>query len=155
MAELKEGVKAPDFKGINQNGKIIKLSDFKGKKLVLYFYPKDNTSGCTAEACNLSENYKQFLDNGFEIIGVSPDSVKSHQKFIEKHKLPFDLIADEKKEILTTYGVWGEKKMYGRTYMGVMRTTFIINENGKIEKIIKKVKTKEHSQQIFNELKLN
>ena len=155
MAELKEGVKAPDFKGINQNEKIIKLGDFKGKKLVLYFYPKDNTSGCTAEACNLSENYKQFLDNGFEIIGVSPDSVKSHQKFIEKHKLPFDLIADEKKEILTTYGVWGEKKMYGRTYMGVMRTTFIINENGKIEKIIKKVKTKEHSQQIFNKLKLN
>jgi len=154
MKELKEGQKAPDFTGKNQNEKEIKLSDFKGKKLVLYFYPKDNTSGCTAEACNLSENYKTFLDKGFEIIGVSPDSVKSHQKFIEKHNLPFDLIADEEKEILNAYGVWGEKKMYGRTYMGVMRTTFIINENGIIEKIIKKVKTKEHSQQIFKELNI-
>ncbi len=155
MEELKEGINAPDFKGINQDEKIIKLSDFKGKKIVLYFYPKDNTSGCTAEACNLSENYNDFLKKGFEVIGVSPDSVKSHKKFIEKHKLPFNLISDEDKKILTAYGVWGEKKMYGRTYMGVIRTTFIIDENGKIEKIIKKVKTKEHSQQIFNELKLN
>ncbi len=155
MSELKEGLKAPDFQGVNQNNETLKLNDFKGKKLVLYFYPKDNTSGCTAEACNLSKNYKNFINKGFEVIGVSPDSVKSHQKFIEKNNLPFDLIADEKKEILTAYGVWGEKKMYGRTYMGVMRTTFIIDEKNKIEKIIKKVKTKEHSQQIFNELKLN
>ncbi len=155
MNELKEGDKAPYFEGINQNEEIIKLTDFKDKKLVLYFYPKDNTSGCTAEAKNLTENYKAFKNKGFEVIGVSPDSVKSHQKFIEKHNISFDLIADDEKNILQNYGVWGEKKMYGRTYMGVMRTTFIINENGIIEKIIKKVKTKEHSQQIFNELKLN
>lgn len=154
MTEIKEGSKAPDFKGVNQNNETIKLSDFKGKKLVLYFYPKDNTSGCTAEACNLNDNYKDFLDKGFSIIGVSPDSVKSHQKFIEKYNLKFDLIADEEKQILETYGVWGEKNMYGRKYMGVNRTTFIINEKGIIDKILKKVKTKEHSQQIFKELNI-
>ena len=152
MIEL--GHKAPDFKGVNQNGEEIKLSDFKGKKLILYFYPKDNTAGCNAEACNLRDNYEEFLDFGYEIIGVSPDNEKAHQKFIEKFNLPFNLIADTEKEILQKYGVWGEKKMYGRTYMGVMRTTFLINEKGIIEKIIRKVKTKQHSEQIFNELEL-
>ena len=146
--------KAPDFEGINQNGEKIKLSDFKDKKLVLYFYPKDNTAGCNAEACNLRDNYDKFLNFGYEIIGVSPDNEKSHQKFIEKFNLPFNLIADSEKEILQKYGVWGEKKMYGRIYMGVMRTTFLINEKGIVEKIIKKVKTKQHSEQIFNELEL-
>jgi len=146
--------KAPDFEGINQNGKKINLSDFKGKKLVLYFYPKDNTAGCNAEACNLRDNYDKFLNLGYEIIGVSPDNEKTHQKFIEKFNLPFNVIADSEKEILQKYGVWGEKKMYGRNYMGVMRTTFLINEKGIVEKIIKKVKTKQHSEQIFNELEL-
>ena len=149
---IKEGEKAPDFKGINQNGEEIKLSDFKGKKLVLYFYPKDNTAGCNAEACNLRDNYNEFIKLGYEIIGVSPDNQKAHQKFIEKFDLPFNLIADTEKEILQKYGVWGEKKMYGRTYMGVMRTTFLIDENGIVEKVFKKVKTKQHSEQIFTEL---
>jgi peroxiredoxin Q/BCP len=151
---IEVGQKAPDFEGVNQNGEKIKLSDFKGKKLVLYFYPKDNTAGCNAEACNLRDNYEDFLNFGYEIIGVSPDNEKAHQKFIEKFDLPFNLIADTEKEILQKYGVWGEKKMYGRTYMGVMRTTFIIDEKGIIEKIIKKVKTKQHSEQIFTELEL-
>ena len=154
MAELKEGDKAPNFKGISQNGKEIKLADFKGEKLVLYFYPKDNTGGCNAEACNLRDNNEEFLKLGYKILGVSPDDEKKHQKFIEKFDLPFDLIADTEKEVLTAYGVWGEKKMYGKTFMGVKRTTFLIDENGKIEKIFKKVKTKEHSEQIFKEIKL-
>lgn len=154
MAELKEGDKAPNFKGISQDGKEIKLSDFKGEKLVLYFYPKDNTAGCNAEACNLRDNYDEFLKQGYRILGVSPDDEKKHQKFIEKFELPFDLIADTEKEILESYGVWAEKKMYGRTYMGVIRTTFIIDENSKIEKVFKKVKTKEHSEQIFKELEI-
>jgi len=154
MTELKEGDKAPDFKGISQNGKEIKLNDFEGKKLVLYFYPKDNTAGCNAEACNLRDNYDEFLKLGYKILGVSPDDEKKHQKFIEKFNLPFNLIADTEKEILTAYGVWGEKKMYGKTFMGVKRTTFLIDKNGKIEKILKKVKTKEHSEQIFKELKI-
>jgi len=151
---IEEGKKAPDFEGINQNGEKIKLSDFKGKKLVLYFYPKDNTAGCNAEACNLRDNYDEFLNLGYEIIGVSPDTEKAHQKFIEKFDLPFNLIADTEKEILQKYDVWGEKKMYGRTYMGVMRTTFLIDEKGIVEKVIKKVKTKQHSEQIFSELEL-
>jgi peroxiredoxin Q/BCP len=151
---IEEGAKAPDFEGINQDGEKIKLKDFKGEKIVLYFYPKDNTAGCNAEACNLRDNYNEFLNLGYEIIGISPDDEKKHQKFIEKFDLPFNLIADTEKEILQKYGVWGEKKMYGRTYMGVIRTTFIINEKGIIEKVIKKVKTKEHSKQIFKELDL-
>ncbi len=152
MAKLEEGQKAPSFSGRNQDGKIISLDDFKGQKVVLYFYPKDNTSGCTAEACNLNENLDDFVNKGFVVIGVSPDSEESHRKFIDKHGLKFDLIADTEKEILEKYGVWAEKKMYGKSYMGVVRTTFIIDENGVIEKIIDKVKTKEHSQQIFGEL---
>ncbi len=154
MTQLKEGDKAPAFTGKNQDGKTISLDDFKGKKVVLYFYPKDNTSGCTAEACNLNDHLDEFLKKGFAVIGVSPDSEASHRKFIDKHGLRFDLIADTEKEILEKYGVWAEKKMYGKTYMGVVRTTFVIDENGEIEKIFKKVNTKEHAGQIFGELAL-
>jgi len=149
MAQPKINEKAPAFKGVTQTKETISITDFKGKKLILYFYPKDNTSGCTAEARNLSENYNKLQEAGYEVLGVSPDSVKSHQKFSEKHQLPFPIIADTEKEILKAYGVWGEKKMYGRTYMGVKRTTFIINEDGIIEQIIDKVKTKDHTNQIL------
>jgi thioredoxin-dependent peroxiredoxin len=149
MIQLKEGMKAPGFEGIDQDGRSIKLSDFKGKKLVLYFYPKDNTSGCTAEACNLRDNWHLFVNKGYAIIGVSPDNEKSHKGFAVKYSLPFPLIADTSKKILNDYGVWGEKKMYGRSYQGVIRTTFIIDEKGIIEKIITKVDTSEHTQQIF------
>lgn len=141
MTTLKEGDKAPDFKGINQEGKEISLEDFKGKKLILYFYPKDNTSGCTAEACNLNENYSALTEKGYEVVGVSPDSTGSHRKFIATYNLSFNLIADTEKGILEAYGVWGEKSMYGRKYMGVLRTTFIIDGNGVIEKVITKVDT--------------
>lgn len=151
MSEIKINEKAPNFKGTTQTEKTVSLANFKGKKLVLYFYPKDNTSGCTAEACNLAENYEIMKEKGYEVIGISPDSVESHQKFTKKHNLPFPLIADTNKDILNAYGVWGEKKMYGKTYMGVKRTTFIINENGNIERIIDKVKTKDHTNQILNE----
>jgi len=154
MIELKDGDKAPYFIGKLQNGNEITLSDFKGKKLLLYFYPKDNTSGCNAEACNLRDNYTEFLELGYTIVGVSPDDEKSHQKFIEKFDLPFNLIADTEKTILNDYGVWAEKSMYGKKYMGVLRTTFLINENGIIDKIFTKVKTSDHSEQIFSELKL-
>ena len=150
MTQLQEGMKAPSFKGENQNGDAISLDDFKGKKLVLYFYPKDNTPGCTAQACNLNDNYSSFIDKGYEVVGVSPDDEKSHQKFIDKYDLKFNLIADTKKEIVEKYGVWVEKKMYGRTYMGVARTTFLINEEGVIEKIISKVDTKNHTSQIID-----
>ncbi len=149
MSALTEGSKAPYFEGLNQDGQPITLNDFKGKKLVLYFYPKDNTSGCTAEACDLRDNYNKFLAGGYSVIGVSPDSEKSHKGFIAKHSLPFPLIADTEKKILSDYGVWAEKKMYGRSYMGVLRTTFIIDEKGIIEKIISKVNTAGHSNQIF------
>lgn len=152
MTHLKEGEKAPYFEGINQDEKIIKLTDFEGKKLILYFYPKDNTSGCTAESCNLNDNYAELTAKGFEVLGVSPDSVASHLKFIAKHNFAFNLIADTEKDILQKYGVWGEKSMYGRKYMGVNRTTFIIDENGVIEKVFKKVKTKEHTAQILAEM---
>ncbi|MGQ1888817.1 thioredoxin-dependent thiol peroxidase [Thermophagus sp. OGC60D27] len=153
MNKLEVGQKAPAFSGKNQDGKVISLDDFKGQKVVLYFYPKDNTPGCTAEACNLNDNLDQFAEKGFKIIGVSPDSEASHQKFRDKYGLKFDLIADTEKEILEKYGVWAEKKMYGRTYMGVVRTTFVIDEDGLILKIFEKVKTKEHAEQIFEDLK--
>ena len=136
MTPLKEGDKAPYFEGINQDGEKITLDDFKGKKLILYFYPKDNTSGCTAEACSLNDSYSSLTEKGFEVVGVSPDSANSHLKFIAK-------------KILEAYGVWAEKKLYGRTYMGVVRTTFIINANGIIERIITKVNTKDHAKQIL------
>ncbi len=152
MTHLKPGDKAPYFKGVDQNGNEISLDDFKGKKLILYFYPKDNTPGCTAEACDLRDNYNLWLEKGYAVVGVSPDTVKSHQKFAEKYDLPFPLIADPDKEILKAYGVWGLKKNYGREYEGVFRTTFIIDENGTIEEVFKKVKTKEHTKQILEKL---
>ena len=148
MTPLKEGDKAPFFKGINQDGKEISLDDFKNKKLILYFYPKDNTSGCTAEACNLNDNYSALTEQGYEVVGISPDSPSSHQKFIAKYNLAFNLIADTDKTILQDYGVWAEKSMYGRKYMGVLRTTFII-ENGIIIKVITKVDTKNPTAQIL------
>jgi peroxiredoxin Q/BCP len=150
MILLKEGMKAPDFEGIDQNSKAIKLSDFAGKKVILYFYPKDNTPGCTAEACNLRDNWDSFLKKEFIIIGVSPDNEKSHKGFADKYSLPFPLIADTAKKILNDYGVWGEKKMYGKSFLGVIRTTFIIDEKGIIEKIITKVDTSGHTKQIFD-----
>src|SRR5512137_1994356 len=135
MAQLKEGMKAPDFKGTDQDGKEVKLSDFAGKKLVLYFYPKDNTPGCTAEACNLRDNYNELIKKGFAIVGVSMDSEKSHKGFASKYSLPFPLIADTSRKILNDYGVYREKKLYGRSFLGIIRTTFIINEQGIIEKV--------------------
>ncbi len=147
---LEPGNKAPDFTVNDQDGNPVKLSDFKGKKVVLYFYPKDNTPGCTAEACNLRDNYTRFQKEGYEILGVSTDNEKSHQKFIEKQELPFTLLADTEKDIHEKYGTWVEKSMYGRKYMGTARKTFIIDENGKIEKIIEKVKTKDHASQILH-----
>lgn len=146
---LEVGNVAPDFQSIDQNGNPIKLSDFKGKKVVLYFYPKDNTPGCTAQACDLRDNYEALQKAGYVVLGVSSDSVKSHQKFIEKQSLPFSLIADEDKSVHEAYGTWVEKSMYGRKYMGTARTTFIIDEQGKIAEIIDKVKTKEHTNQIL------
>jgi len=145
------GDKAPDILGINEKGEEIRLSNYKGKKIVLYFYPKDMTSGCTAQACNLRDNYNELRKAGYEVIGVSVDGEKSHQKFIEKYDLPFSLIADTDKKLVEQFGVWGEKSMYGRKYMGTFRTTFIINEEGVIERIItpKEVKTKDHSAQIL------
>ncbi|WP_185213378.1 thioredoxin-dependent thiol peroxidase [Sphingobacterium mizutaii] len=148
MAELKVGDKAPQFTSKNQNGEEIKLSDFKGKKVILYFYPKDNTPGCTTEACNFRDNYQSLLKDGFEVIGVSIDSEQSHQKFISKFELPFNLVSDEDKKIVEDYGVWVEKNMYGKKYMGTARTTFIIDEEGIIQHIIKKVDNKNASQQI-------
>lgn len=145
------GDKAPETLGINEKGEEIRLSDYKGKKLVLYFYPKDSTSGCTAEACNLRDNYDALRQAGYEVVGVSVDSEKSHQKFIEKNSLPFPLIADTDKKLVEQFGVWGEKSMYGRKYMGTFRTTFIINEEGIVERIIgpKEIKTKDHAAQIL------
>lgn len=154
MSILKEGDKAPVFQGLNQDNKEITLSDYKGKKVILYFYPKDNTPGCTAESCNLNDNYADLTKKGFEVIGVSPDSAASHLKFIAKFDFQFNLIADTEKTILEQYNAWGLKKMYGREYMGVLRKTFIINEDGVIQKIIEKVKTKDHTNQIFTELNL-
>nr|WP_319999387.1 thioredoxin-dependent thiol peroxidase [uncultured Draconibacterium sp.] len=154
MADLKVGNKAPDFEGINQNGEKIALKDFAGKKLILYFYPKDNTPGCTAESCNLNDNYDAWLEKGFDVVGVSPDSEKSHQKFIDKFGFKFNLIADTEKEILEAYGAWGLKKNYGREYMGVLRKTFVIDEEGVIVDIFEKVKTKDHTNQIIESLNL-
>lgn len=155
MALLAKGEKAPDFKGLNQKGEQISLSDYKGKKLILYFYPKDNTPGCTAESCNLSDNYDVWLNKGYEVVGVSPDSVKSHEKFANKYGFKFNLIADTEKEILQAYGVWGEKSMYGRKYMGVIRTTYVIDENGIIEEVFEKVETKDHTNQITKVLQID
>ena len=149
MTTLKEGDKAPDFKVINELGEEMTLADFLGKKLVLYFYPKDSTPGCTAESCNLRDNYADLKTKGFEVLGVSADGEASHQKFIKKHELPFHLLADTQKEVLNAYGVWGPKQFMGRTFDGIHRTTFVIDENGMIERVFTKVKTKEHTEQIL------
>lgn len=146
---LKVGSKAPDFAVNDQDGKVVKLSDLKGKKVVLYFYPKDMTPGCTAEACNLRDNYKSLLKQGYEVLGVSTDNEKAHQKFITKEKLPFRLLADTERKIHGLYDTWVEKSMYGRKYMGTARMTFVINESGIIEEIIEKVDTKNHTSQIL------
>ncbi|MEP2774110.1 MAG: thioredoxin-dependent thiol peroxidase [Fulvivirga sp.] len=146
---LSVGDKAPNFKVKDQDGNEIKLSDYEGKKVVLYFYPRDNTPGCTAEACNLRDNYEALQKAGYEILGVSTDDEKSHKKFIEKQSLPFKLLADTEKDIHEKYGTWVEKNMYGRKYMGTARKTFLIDEEGKIEEVIGKVKTKEHTAQIL------
>lgn len=145
---LSEGKKAPSFTAKDQDGATIKLSEFKGKKLALYFYPKDDTSTCTVQACNLRDGFKALAKKGIEVIGVSPDDEKSHTKFIAKHKLPFRIIADTDKKLVEKFGVWGEKKLYGNKYMGVFRTTFLIDDNGVIVKIISKPKVKEHSKEI-------
>ncbi|HOY31035.1 MAG TPA: thioredoxin-dependent thiol peroxidase [Bacteroidales bacterium] len=152
MITLKKGDKAPDFSGYDQDGNRLSLKSFYGKKVVLYFYPKDNTPGCTAEACNLRDNYSMLLDKGYAIIGVSADSPKSHKNFIAKYDLPFPLIADTDITICRIYGVWGPKKFMGRTFDGINRTTFLISEEGVIEAVITKVKTGDHTMQILNEL---
>lgn len=145
------GTKVPDLLGLNEKGEEIRLSQYAGKKLVLYFYPKDSTSGCTTEACNLRDNYAELRRAGYEVVGVSVDSAASHQKFIAKHELPFSLIADTEKTLVEAFGVWGEKSMYGRKYMGTFRTTFVINEEGIVERIFqpKEIKVKEHAEQIL------
>jgi peroxiredoxin Q/BCP len=151
MSKVKEGDQAPAINAVDQNGEKITLAEYKGKKVVLYFYPKDDTPGCTAEACDLRDNYSRFLSQGYEVIGVSADSESSHRKFITKYALPFRLISDPDKKVLQDYDAWGEKKMYGKSYMGILRKTYLINEEGVVEKIIDKVNTKEHTKQIFEE----
>ena len=147
MFHLKEGDPAPDFHGVNEKGEPVSLADYRGKKLVLYFYPKDDTPGCTAQACSLRDGYGELRQHGFEILGVSPDSAKKHTKFQEKYTLPFTLLADEDHAVAESYGVWGPKKFMGRAYDGIHRTTFIINEEGKIERILTKIDTENHAQQ--------
>ena len=149
MKNLKQGDKAPEINSLDQNGNLITLEQYKGKKVVLYFYPKDMTPGCTSQACNLSDNYNDLVNKGYDVIGVSCDSTKRHQKFIEKYKLPFNLISDEDQKVVNDYGVWQLKKFMGREYMGIVRTTFLIDENGIVEDIITKVNTKEHTTQIL------
>jgi len=149
MAVIKEGAKAPAFKGVDQHGKTVALADFKGQKVVLYFYPKDDTPGCTAQACNLRDNYKKLMKKGLQVLGVSVDSVASHVKFITKYDLPFSLIADEDKKIVDKYNLWGQKKFMGRTYMGTTRTTFLIDEVGIVQHIIEKPDTKDHTAEIL------
>ena len=154
MGLIKVGDLAPDFEAKDQNGKEISISKFKGKKIILYFYPKDNTPGCTAEACNLRDNYTELLAKGFVVIGISADSAASHIKFQSKFELPFFLIPDKDKKIIQAYNAWGEKKLYGRIYEGILRKTYIIDEKSKILKIIEKVKTNDHTNQILEELKI-
>jgi peroxiredoxin Q/BCP len=150
--KLKSGDKAPDINSTDQNGNPVKLADFLGHKVILYFYPKDDTPGCTAEACSLRDGYADLLAKGYKIIGVSADSDKSHKKFADKYHLPFPLLPDTSKEIINAYGVWGPKKFMGRAYDGILRTTFIIGEDGKIFKIIEDVKTKNHADQVLAEM---
>ena len=149
MTHLKAGDKAPEFEALDQDGNTVKLSDYKGKKLVVFFYPKASTPGCTAEACNLSDNYETFTKKGYDIVGVSADSQKRQSNFKNKYAFPYPLLADEDKKVINAFGVWGPKKFMGREYDGIHRTTFIIDENSKIEEVITKVKTKDHANQIL------
>ena len=155
MTSLKVGGKAPSFNGRDENGNPISLSDYAGKRLIMYFYPKDMTPGCTTESCNLRDNYEALLEKGFEILGVSTDDEKRHLKFIDKHDLPFHLLADVDKKVINAYNVWGPKKFMGREFDGIHRTTFVIDGNGLIEAVFKKVKTKAHTEQILEELENN
>ena len=152
MALKKEGEKAPEFTAKDEEGRDVSLADYRGKKVILYFYPKDSTPGCTKEACDFRDNYESLVSKGFEVIGVSADSEKSHQKFIAKHDLPFTLISDPDKVVINKYGAWGKKKFMGREFNGILRSTFVIDEKGIIEKVIDKVKTKEASKQVLEAL---
>ncbi|MCG9900474.1 MAG: thioredoxin-dependent thiol peroxidase [Hydrotalea sp.] len=149
MSHLQEGQKAPAFQGKDQDGKTIRLKDFAGKKLVLYFYPQDDTPTCTVQACNLRDNYEALQAAGYAVLGVSPDTVEKHKKFGTKHALPFPLLADVERKVIDLYGVWGEKQMYGRKYEGLIRTTFVIDEKGIIESIIRKPKSKQHAEEVM------
>lgn len=149
MSICNVGQKAPAFKGLDQHGKQVSLSQFKGKKLVLYFYPQDDTPTCTTQACNLRDHYGVLKNKGYEVVGVSPDPVEKHMKFATKHDLPFTLLADPDRKIIDAYGVWGEKSMYGKKYMGLIRTTFFINEKGIIEAVIEKPKAKQHAEEVM------
>ncbi len=149
MTKLKEGSKAPEFRGMDQQGKMVSLSDYRGKNVVLYFYPEDDTQTCTIQACNLRDNYSLLKRKGFAVLGLSPDTVKSHQKFEKKYNLPFTLISDPDHKIIDDYGVWGEKELFGRRYMGLIRTTFLIDEKGIIRKIFSKPKNKSHAEEII------
>jgi peroxiredoxin Q/BCP len=150
MANCNVGQKAPSFKALDQNGNQISLSQFKGKKLVLYFYPQDDTPTCTTQACNLRDHYGVLKNKGYEVVGVSPDPVEKHKKFATKHDLPFTLLADPERKIIEAYGVWGEKSMYGKKYMGLIRTTFLIDEKGVIEAVIEKPKAKQHAEEVMS-----
>ena len=149
MSHLQEGQKAPAFQGKDQDGKTIRLKDFAGKKLVLYFYPQDDTPTCTVQACNLRDNYAALQAAGYAVLGVSPDTVEKHKKFGTKHELPFPLLADVDRKVIDLYGVWGEKQMYGRKYEGLIRTTFVIDEKGIIQSIIRKPKSKQHAEEVM------
>jgi peroxiredoxin Q/BCP len=155
MALLKKGNKAPALDAVDQNGKKVSLDSYKGKKVIVYFYPKDDTPGCTAEACSLRDNYGDLTSKGFVVIGVSADSEQSHKNFISKYNLPFILVSDPDKKVLKAWGVWGEKKMYGKSYEGILRTTYIVSEDGTIEYIFDKVDTKNHANQILEAIELN
>jgi peroxiredoxin Q/BCP len=153
MTLLKIGAVAPEIDAVDQDGNKVSLANYKGKKVIVYFYPKDDTPGCTAEACSLRDGYESLTSKGFVVIGVSADSVQSHKKFISKYNLPFILISDTEKKVLNAWGAWGEKKMYGKSYEGVLRTTYVVSENGIIEYVFEKVDTKNHAQQILEALK--
>ena len=155
MNKINEGEKAPNFSAKDQNGETITLDQFKGTKLVLYFYPNDDTPGCTAEACNLRDNYDALLEKGIQVVGVSADSESKHQKFIDKYSLPFPLIADTEKEVINAFGVWGEKKFMGKVYDGIHRITYVIDEDGTVIKRFDKVRTKEHTEEILEALNMN
>ena len=151
MAKPQPGTKAPDFTGTLQDGSTVSLSDYAGKKLILFFYPKDDTPGCTAAACSLRDHYRELKDKGYELLGVSPDKPAKHQKFIDKYQLPMPLLADEEHKVMDAYGTWGRKKFMGREYDGVIRTTFVIDQNGDIDRVYDKVKTKAHAEQILGD----